>query len=58
MRLRYALMALIVAIGLAAGVLLNATAVSTADACRCPPTCHWVYYQGHWVYICGCDGIG
>ncbi|MFN8473256.1 MAG: hypothetical protein U0822_13795 [Anaerolineae bacterium] len=54
MRLRFALMALVVAIALSAGVLLTATA-STAEASGAPPRCHWVYDCGHWIYICGCD---
>ncbi|MFN8473257.1 MAG: hypothetical protein U0822_13800 [Anaerolineae bacterium] len=56
MRLRFALMALVVAVALSAGVLLTATA-STAEASgsKGNPGCHWVYDCGHWIYICGCD---
>lgn len=53
MRLRLALMALTVAIGLAAGVLL--TTASTASACDCTPG--WHYYHGVWYYdTCARDG--
>ncbi|MFN8473258.1 MAG: hypothetical protein U0822_13805 [Anaerolineae bacterium] len=57
MRIRLALMALVVAIALSAGVLLTATAVPTAEALgsKGSPTCHWVYDCGHWIYVCGCD---
>ena len=49
LRLRYALLALIVAVGLAAGVLLTAVTAAPADACQCHAG--WVYDHGQWRYI-------